>query len=741
MVAMFALASCNDNGPRYRAVPGGAAHANDTGLTEDAEVADDAGIADDAGTDAGLSENAPPPNNFAGFETWDLHSGMRVWIKRIKGAPTVRIQVALPVGSAEDPKGVEGLAHLVEHLVFIYDSDETEDKPLRHAHDRGGISNGITTKNETYYYVDLPSSEWAYGVRWMYDLLWGHEFQSASIGQVREVNIAEGNLQPQTVGEKLQKILSPAWMELPDFYEREFGFDQQDADTNGTYESLHRIGPSATRFFHDTFYTPKNMLLTVIGDVPEEEAEKLILETFGKAGLEKKPKGESKSSGSKKGMSSIEARYEIHRKQLGLERGTPLSKHKIVVDPGRFRREVDFDSDAALVSYRLRYKLYDVTAEDVVKLGFIENLLDEAVEDTLRYELNSTYSSEVEVQYFGGHGLFDVGADILPKKFEEGRHKVEGLVSDLRSGRMKPARFEALKKRAIDELLLDTQSPQSLSRKTLDFLDRRQFPEFPDLVAAWRGMTQADVADYCSRRLVQNRLVERITRPETIPTPILGFATLLLFVLFARGLKRIALKPALVHRIQYLAKFRFSLLYLVVFGLLTLCAELFVARILNSGRERVFNQLLVGWDCDIGRNAIAIVLDGVLWCSLLAIPMFIPRKILLFEHEWRVKFWLWRSKVYRYEDIQEMREERFWKLLFSRRIFTSLVLHWGLWRNGVYLRTGKRFSWFLRARDNAELMKMLELGKRGWVDVEPDIAGSKAGPAASTIPSAGTPAC
>jgi len=43
-----------------------------------------------------------------------------------------------------------------------------------------------------------------------------------------------------------------------------------------------------------------------------------------------------------------------------------------------------------------------------------------------------------------------------------------------------------------------------------------------------------------------------------------------------------------------------------------------------------------------------------------------------------------------------------------------LTLHWGLWRNGVYLRTGKRFGWFFRVRDNAELMKMIELGRHGW---------------------------
>src|SRR5262249_46938711 len=34
------------------------------------------------------------------------------------GASVVRIDVRYPVGSADDPPGKEGLAHLVEHLLF-----------------------------------------------------------------------------------------------------------------------------------------------------------------------------------------------------------------------------------------------------------------------------------------------------------------------------------------------------------------------------------------------------------------------------------------------------------------------------------------------------------------------------------------------------------------------------------------------------------------------------------------------
>jgi hypothetical protein len=176
-------------------------------------------------------------------------------------------------------------------------------------------------------------------------------------------------------------------------------------------------------------------------------------------------------------------------------------------------------------------------------------------------------------------------------------------------------------------------------------------------------------------------------------------------------------KPAQIPRLEYVVKFKFSIPYLLIGGGLVVCAAVFLFVVSLTGCLHL-ELLYESWDNDLGRNAIEVPLVGIMFFSFLVFPLLIPRKILLFEHEWRVKFWLWRSKVYRYEDLREIREERFWKLLFSRRIFASLVLHWGLWRKGVYLRTGKRFAWFFRVRDNAELMKMLKLGRRGWTSAE-----------------------
>jgi predicted Zn-dependent peptidase len=665
----------------------------------------DAGLADDATS----AEGAPLPDTFAGFETWNLDNGMRVWFKRLVGSPTVRIQVALPVGSAQDPPGKEGLAHLVEHLMFYSDREGRDASSHALLRGDGGQPNGVTKGCSTYYYVDLPSSDWSRGVRTVYDLMWGHDLRLGFLEREKKIVLAEGDLKSSFPKKVFEIIFSPGWARHAGFYEREFGFEPHLDGDVGSYESLAHIDELDVLSFFNRYYLPANSVVTIIGDVPDAAARRLVRETFGAFRLER-------DDVSKKGSDSPRTVNKVLVEMFGVvpRRGPPPSTRVNAVDPGRFRREVDFDDDTALVSYRLRYRLYDVTAEDVVELEFLDRFLGEAIADALRYDLASTYTSHVEIQFFSGHGLFDVGADVLPEKFEDSRLAVDGLIADLHSGRMESARFDELKKRAIYEFLADHRTPQELSKRALDFLDRRQFPDFPDLVKAWRGMTQTDVAGYFSRRLTKDRLVEQITKPTAVSFPLRLLAGILCALLAVGGAQRFFVESAQMSSLRYVAKIRFSIPHLVFLVLFELGVPLFIILLLNIGLDFIVQHMLESWDSDIGRGVVQVLFVGLRFCTFLAIPMFIPRKLLLFEHEWRVKYWLWRSRVYRYEDVREMRELRFWSLLFSRRIFTTCVLHWGLWRKGIYVRTGKRTGWFFRARDNAELMAMLERGKRAW---------------------------
>ena len=78
------------------------------------------------------TEGEPAANPFAGFETHFLSNGLKVWFKRVPGAPNVSVSVAVPFGSHSDPRGKEGLAHFTEHMLFS-DHDGRSEQEVKDA--------------------------------------------------------------------------------------------------------------------------------------------------------------------------------------------------------------------------------------------------------------------------------------------------------------------------------------------------------------------------------------------------------------------------------------------------------------------------------------------------------------------------------------------------------------------------------------------------------------------------------
>ena len=53
------------------------------------------------------------------MQTWTLENGLRVYFKRLPGAPSCRVSLTVEAGAGADPPGKNELAHLVEHLAPV----------------------------------------------------------------------------------------------------------------------------------------------------------------------------------------------------------------------------------------------------------------------------------------------------------------------------------------------------------------------------------------------------------------------------------------------------------------------------------------------------------------------------------------------------------------------------------------------------------------------------------------------
>src|SRR5687768_16269309 len=86
--------------------------------------------------------------------TGELDNGMQVIVLPDATTDLVEVDVRYEVGSNEDPPGKEGLAHLVEHLMFQQRAAGEDQPPIRAALRRASLyTNAFTIWDSTHYQV------------------------------------------------------------------------------------------------------------------------------------------------------------------------------------------------------------------------------------------------------------------------------------------------------------------------------------------------------------------------------------------------------------------------------------------------------------------------------------------------------------------------------------------------------------------------------------------------------------
>lgn len=207
-------------------------------------------------------------------KTYKLKNGLTVILHEDRSTPIVTVGTWYHVGSKNEVKGRTGFAHLFEHMMFqgsaSYDNDYFT--PLQEA---GGIVNGTTNQDRTWYFETMPSNFLELALFMEADRLGDllPAMTQEKLDNQRDVVKNErrqrvDNVPYGTAFEKIGRIMYP----LPHPY---------NWTTIGSLEDLQAASLEDVKSFFRQYYVPNNTFLVVSGDLDEKQARGWIEKYFG----------------------------------------------------------------------------------------------------------------------------------------------------------------------------------------------------------------------------------------------------------------------------------------------------------------------------------------------------------------------------------------------------------------------------------------------------------------------------
>ncbi len=220
------------------------------------------------------SLRAQTPAGRIAFEQFTLPNGLRVIYSEDHSTPIVTVDVWYEVGSRNERPGRSGFAHLFEHMMFQGSAHVKKEEHNQLVERAGGIANGSTTEDRTYYWETVPSNR-------LNLALW------LEADRMRSPAITEDNFenQRQTVKEERRLRIDNQPYQAAFTDGLTWPFDSTTCfpyahTVIGSMADLDAAKLSDVQAFFETYYAPNNASLMVVGDFNPAELRRLVNEYF-----------------------------------------------------------------------------------------------------------------------------------------------------------------------------------------------------------------------------------------------------------------------------------------------------------------------------------------------------------------------------------------------------------------------------------------------------------------------------
>ncbi len=202
----------------------------------------------------------------------DLPNGAKLIVKPREDTSAVALHVWFRVGSVYEKYDEKGMAHFLEHMLFNGSEKYPYGEIDRIVESLGGNINAGTSKDFTYYHIEIAAPYWRQALEVLYQLTLKAVLDEDMIEKEKPIVIEElrrGKDNPSTV---LWETFEKTAYKVSPYRFPVIGFE----------ETIRRFTREQLLNFYRSFYQPRNMAVVVVGNVDPKEVEEEVLKTFGK---------------------------------------------------------------------------------------------------------------------------------------------------------------------------------------------------------------------------------------------------------------------------------------------------------------------------------------------------------------------------------------------------------------------------------------------------------------------------
>jgi zinc protease len=201
-----------------------------------------------------------------------LDNGLQIYVFEDHKFPMAQVALWYKVGSLDEPEGMTGISHLLEHTMFLGTETLKKDQVHHLVSEVGGYNNADTSYCRTRYYEKVPAANLELAIAMEADRMNHLQINESEFNREKEVVKQERRrgIENDAFNSAYYEIMAKAFQKSPLRH-----------PVVGSMKDLDGFTAAQIKNYYQRYYVTNNAILAVSGDVVPEKVLKLAEHYFG----------------------------------------------------------------------------------------------------------------------------------------------------------------------------------------------------------------------------------------------------------------------------------------------------------------------------------------------------------------------------------------------------------------------------------------------------------------------------